>query len=252
LNRFRPFRAALILVFFTVIPGFALNAPPGSQDEQHQEQTQAFLRRAEIAWRQGHFQDSARAYRQALEIKPDLAPAHYGLGLALARLERYQEAVAAFQEALRYEPDWARAHKDLGVAYLKLKHWPQAVEAFKSSLQFQPQEPEAYYNLGVALGKLGRHQEALDAFEEALRLKPNYVSALNNLGMANIKLNRWAEAKGSFEKALTVKADSPEAHLGLLACYIQQGDREAATRTYQTLTTLDQGLARKAEELLGK
>jgi len=253
MNRFCTWCFAVILVFLTLTPGFARDlTSTGSPNKEVQEQAQDYLRRAEIAWRQGHFQDSAEAYRQALKIKPDLAQAHYGLGLALARLQRYQEAAAAFQAALRYEPEWAQAHKDLGVAYLKLKRWPQAVKAFKTSLRYQPQDPEAYYNLGVAAGKLGQHQEALDAFSEALRLKPDYVAALNNLGLANIKLNRWSEAKRAFEKALALQADSPEAHLGLLACYIQQGDREAAARTYKTLTTLDKRLARKADEIMGR
>ena len=70
--------------------------------------------------------------------------------------------------------------------------------------------------------------------------------------MANLKLNRWAEAKSSFEKAISLKADSGEAYLGLLACYIQQGDSQKAAQTYQTLAKLDQNLTRQADELLGR
>ena len=243
--------AAIFLVLFTLVPGFA-QEPTGSANKETQTDAQNFLRRAEIAWRQGHFQDAARGYRQTLKIQPDSAQAHYGLGLALARLQQYQEAAASFQAAVRYEPKWATAHKDLGVAYLKLKRWPEAAQAFKTSLQYQPEDPEIFYNLGVAQGRMGQHQEALEAFEKAVSLKPEYVAALNNLGMANIKLNRWAEAKRAFDKALKLKANSPEAHLGLLACYIQEGNRQAATRTYQTLVSLDKGLARQADELMGK
>ena len=242
--------AAVLVVFLTLAPGLA-QEPTGSTYKEAQTEAQPFLQRAEIAWRQGHFQEAAQSYRQALKIQPDLAQAHYGLGLALARLQKYQEAATSFQAAVQSEPKWARAHKDLGVAYLKLKRWPQAAQAFKNALQYQPEDPEAFYNLGVALGRMGQHQEALKAFEEAVRLKPDYVAALNNLGMANIKLNRWAEAKRAFDKALTTQPKSAEAHLGLLACYIQQGDRQAATRTYQTLVSLDKGLARQAAELMG-
>jgi tetratricopeptide (TPR) repeat protein len=252
MNRLDQWCAVVILVLLTSVSGLALEVPTESPVQENQEQIQDLFRRAEIAWRQGHFQDSAQAYRQALKIKPDLAQAHYGLGLAFARLQRYQEAVSSFQAALRYEPEWAKAHKDLGVAYLKLKRWPQAAKAFKTSLHYQPQDPEVHYSLGVALGKLDRHQEALNAFQEALRLKPNYTAALNNVGLANIKLNHWGEAKRAFEKAVALQANSPEAHLGLLACYIQQGDRQAAARTYQTLTTLDKRVARKADELMGR
>ncbi len=70
--------------------------------------------------------------------------------------------------------------------------------------------------------------------------------------MANIKLNRWAEAKSSFEKAISLKPDSPEAHLGLLACYIQQGDSAKAAKAYETLSALDKDMARQIAQMLGK
>jgi Flp pilus assembly protein TadD len=238
----------VILVLLTVSPGFSGVA----SQKKDLERAQPYLRQAEAAFNQNNFADAAQAYRQALKVNPDLAEAHYGLGLALARLDRYQEAVTSFQAALHHKPGWSRALKDLGVTYLKLKRWPEAEKAFKTALTHQPQDAEAYYGLGVAEGRQGKHKEAREAFEKALRLKPDYIQALNNLGMANIKLNRWADAKSSFEKALGLKADDPEAHLGLLACYIQQGDSEGAAKTYKKLSTLDKGLTRKADELLGR
>lgn len=243
------FRIAVLLGLFTLFPGSYGDAVFAQSQDGSQARVQ--LQKAQTAWDQGHFQDAAQAYRQAVKLKPDLAPAHYGLGLTLARLERYQEAVAAFRQAARLEPAWAKPYKDLGVAYLKLKRWPEAARACKDALKRQPEDPEVLYNLGVAEGKQGRHQEAKAAFEKALRLKPDYVQALNNLGMADIKLNRWAEARGAFDKAVALKADNPEAHLGLLACSIQQGDRQAAIRAYQTLAKLDKNLARQADKLLG-
>jgi Flp pilus assembly protein TadD len=240
--------AAMLLVLLAVSPGFS-----GAVSKQKDwERAQPFLRQAEAAFSQNNFEDAAQDYRRALKIKPDLAEAHYGLGLALARLERYQEAVNSFKAALHQKPGWSKALKDLGVTYLKLKRWPEAEKAFKTALTHQPQDAEAYYDLGVAEGRQGKHKEAREAFEKALRLKPDYVQALNNLGMADIKLNRWADAKSSFEKALGLKADDPEAHLGLLACYIQQGDSQGAARTYKSLSTLDKGLTKKADELLGR
>jgi Flp pilus assembly protein TadD len=240
--------AALLLILLTVSPGFS--GVLGKQKEA--ERAQPFLRQAEAAFSQNNFEEAAQDYRRALKVKPDLAEAHYGLGLALARLGQYQEAVKSFKEALHYKPGWTKALKDLGVTYLKLKRWPEAEKAFKIALKHRPQDAELYYDLGVALGKQGKHKEAREAFDKALRLKPDYVQALNNLGMADIKLNRWTEAKSSFEKAIGLKADDPEAHLGLLACYIQQGDSQGAARTYKTLSTLDKGMTKKADQLLGR
>jgi len=49
--------AAVFLVLFTLVPGFA-QEPTGSANKETQTDAQNFLRRAEIAWRQGHFQDA--------------------------------------------------------------------------------------------------------------------------------------------------------------------------------------------------
>uniref|UniRef100_A0A7C3V4K5 Tetratricopeptide repeat protein n=1 Tax=Desulfobacca acetoxidans TaxID=60893 RepID=A0A7C3V4K5_9BACT len=240
------------LTVFLILVTAGLGFSADSASKSGGDQAQAFLRQGEAAFNNGDYDGAAQAYRQAVKVKPNLAPAHYGLGLSLARQERYQEAAAAFQEALQHKPSYTQARKDLGVAYLKLKRWPEAEKAFKSCLKEQPQDPETYYGLGLAEGKQGKHQEARESFEKALRLKPDYVPAWNNLGMANIKLNRWAEAKSSFEKALSLKSDNAEAHLGLLACYIQQGDSEAAARTYRTLAAMDKALRKKADEILGR
>jgi len=103
--------AALLLILLTVSPGLSGVA----SKQKDGERTQPYLRQAEAAFSQNNFEDAAQAYRRALKVKPDLAQAHYGLGLALARLERYQEAASAFREALHYKPGWTKAMKDLGV-----------------------------------------------------------------------------------------------------------------------------------------
>ena len=160
--------AGLVLVFFAMLAGLATAASSVGLRKVDVERIQAALHRGEIAFQQGQYQDAVKAYRRALRIKPDLAQAHHGLGLAWARLERYPEAQQAFLEAVRLEPAWARAHKDLGVVYLKLRLWPAAAHSFKTALQHQPKNPEVLYSLGIAEGRRGRHQKAREAFEQAV------------------------------------------------------------------------------------
>ncbi len=145
------FGAAVVMVLLILSPGFSADPPKPNIEKK----AQAFIQQAETAWGQNNFEDAAQAYRQALKVKPDSADAHYGLGLCLARLERYPEAVKSFEQALRHKPGWSRAYKDLGVTYLKMKRWPDAEKAFKSAAQHQPQDPETWYDLGVAAGQTG-------------------------------------------------------------------------------------------------
>ena len=53
-------------------------------------------------------------YRDAIRLKPDLANAHAGLGLALLSQGRLDEAIAACRKATRLAPEYAEAHSNLG------------------------------------------------------------------------------------------------------------------------------------------
>ena len=55
--------------------------------------------------RQGRHAESEAAYRQALELKPDGAPLHRGLGMALYSQGKRAEAEAAFREAVRAQAE---------------------------------------------------------------------------------------------------------------------------------------------------
>lgn len=54
--------------------------------------------------RKGDLEGAIAAYRTAIRLKPDLADAHYNLGVALIRTGRRVEAAREFREYLRLTP----------------------------------------------------------------------------------------------------------------------------------------------------
>ena len=64
--------------------------------------------------------DAAKAFKQAVKLKPGLSEGQYGLGLAYFQLHRYRDAVAAFKKATSLDPKMAKAHFGLGMAYQEL------------------------------------------------------------------------------------------------------------------------------------
>jgi tetratricopeptide (TPR) repeat protein len=66
------------------------------------------------------------AYRQAIQLDPRLALAHYGIGRVYARLRRWQEAADELRTALQLDPTLGRAHYTLAQA---CRHLGQPAEA---------------------------------------------------------------------------------------------------------------------------
>jgi Flp pilus assembly protein TadD len=65
-------------------------------------------------------QEAISHYEQALRIKPDLAEAHYDLGIASEQAGSVQEAIRHYEQALRLKPDFAEAQN--GLARLQAGH----------------------------------------------------------------------------------------------------------------------------------
>jgi len=163
----------------------------------------------------GRVTEAVAQYKQALQIKPDLAAAYYNLGTALARLGKVTEAIGCYEQALRFQPELAAAHYDWGLALAQLGQWPEAVEHYQAAVRLQPWDPDAQYNLGVALDQSGRTVEAIGHWEKALEIKPDLVEAHYNIGNALARIGRIPEAIAHYEQTLRFRPDSLEAHNNL-------------------------------------
>ena len=76
------------------------------------------------------------SFRHALRIRPDLADAHYNLGLALMETGLLAEAAASLHQFLRLKPESVAGHCRLGDVLRKrgsvreaLDYWTKALKA---------------------------------------------------------------------------------------------------------------------------
>jgi tetratricopeptide (TPR) repeat protein len=114
--------------------------------------------------------DEAEAIlREVLAVAPDLAPAHYNLGIVLARQRRDREAVTEFEAAIAGGLNTATAWNNLGLAYKNRSDVLNARRAFTEALQADPRHWHAALNLGRMEAALGSRDLANEAFREARR-----------------------------------------------------------------------------------
>ena len=129
------------------------------------------------AWAfQDDWSTAQREYLEAVQTDPQLAEAHYNLGVAFAALGHTDRAIAAFKEALEHNPGLYEAHFALGRAYQQLDDAGRAYIHFTSARELRPHAGEPLYYMGLMHQAHGAHEMAQRCFAEALQVEPTFIS----------------------------------------------------------------------------
>ena len=116
------------------------------------ETAAGFLMLAKRAFEKTRFDEAARLCRQALEMEPRNAEAHYGLAMSAAMQDRVQEAVSAFERAAECDPQRAEIHYGLGEGYAQLGRTEDAKRSFERVLELEPGDEDALEKLKALEG----------------------------------------------------------------------------------------------------
>lgn len=166
----------------------------------------------------------------------------------LADDRKWSEATDAYKLAIRVDPNYAPAHGGLGHAYLNAGNPEQALIAFKEQVRLAPNDAEAQFDLGYYYNFMGRHGEAFAPLVKASQLNPTFAEAFYEIGYAYLRGEDFNKSIGFFRSAIRLKPDYAEAHLGLGQVYAKQGKAELANEQLRKLNSLDPKLARRLEK----
>lgn len=117
-----------------------------------------------------------REYLESVQTDPQLAEAHYNLGVAFAAIGQLERAVGAFKEALELNSSLYEAHFSLGRCYQKIEDAGRAYIHYRSACDARPQAAEPLYYMGLMHQSHGAHELAQRCFTEALRIEPTFIS----------------------------------------------------------------------------
>lgn len=142
----------LMLVLISGAPGAAPGPTgPGASPEAH-----GFVDHGRDYARHGQWQAAIALYKNALDINPALAHAHFLLGVAYYQQEKADDAVAALRRAGELDPHSARNFYNLGVAYAYTGETDKEIAAYKRTIRLDPDHISAHYNLATAYWAQGR------------------------------------------------------------------------------------------------
>lgn len=153
-------KRTVIYIIFAALPLLAM-AQKESPD----------VRKGNRQYKKEQYTDAEINYRKGLDKNSNSVEAHFNLGDALFRQEKYAEAAEEFQKAgsLIQPKDGkyseadkkklAQVHHNLGNAYYAQQQYDKAVASYKQGLMANPKDDETRYNLIKAMQMLQQQQQ---------------------------------------------------------------------------------------------
>lgn len=117
--------------------------------------------------------DAARAYRAALQLRPDHLGWLHNLAVALRRTGRASDALPLLVDCATRSPADANIHYNLGHCLQDLGRIEEAADAYRSAIAIAPTNVEIHESLGRMLWANGQSGSHLDSYRAALASHPD-------------------------------------------------------------------------------
>lgn len=169
-------------------------------------------------------------------------------GIELHKKGNASQAEQALKEAIELDPTHAKAHYTLGQIKLKQGRLVDAEKAFGDAIQATAAEPNAeyQYQLGVVLSSQGdepgvsmneknaKYQEAVKAFQETTKLDPNHYKAHYRMGVLYERLDQPKLADAAFRRTIELQPTYSAAFVSLGNMYIDYGHANVGQAVLET------------------
>ena len=188
--------------------------------DSHPNDVKTLLMAADELREEKRFEEAIDSYRAILDIDPDSAQAHAGLGYSQFAVEHYEEAFASLTRSMTLETEssiTAIRHVFAGRAAHELGRIATASEHFERATALNPDHFMALDYLALIRFEQKRYHEAHELYSKLLALKPDSAQNHANMGATLFHLHRPEEAIRSFKRALALAPDLAAARTGLKA-----------------------------------
>jgi tetratricopeptide (TPR) repeat protein len=189
------------------------------------------------------YSDTDRRYYEAWGLSTEDPEAYLLFANEMSQAGRFTTATAYFREALRLRPDYLPAHFGYGMLLLAEQKWEEALPHLKPVADStELKAPQACSRVARIYGRQGNKEMALHYFARAVELAPTQPAPRFNYANALRNQHRTEEAIVQFEKVFELEADpstSRLAHLKLAEIYVERGQPENAIRQLESMLEVD-------------
>lgn len=205
----------------------------------------------------GRFDEAAKSFQAALQIRPDLA-ASLRLAQSLIAIPNWDEAGSVYKHLLEQHSDSAQVFYGLGRVQSAVGDHAAAAQSYAKACDLFPSYGAAHFALARELRRLGKAAEAdqqLAAYEKVSTTEPplddplfKRIRELNGGSQMHIQASMELEKAGKLdeaiheqEQALAVDPDNVQVHVNLLSLYGRKGDPAKAKQQFDAAIKLNPG-----------
>jgi tetratricopeptide (TPR) repeat protein len=180
--------------------------------------------RAREALQQRDFDLALYLYVQAVSLDPADAESFYVIGALHEERGNADLAAKAWLKVLDLEPDNALAHQGVGLSMFDLRLFDTAERHLFDAVALDATLWRSYNTLGILADREQQYEQAIDYYTAAIRAQPTVASIRNNRGYSRYLSGDLDQAKRDFLGAIEIDREYDRAwrNLGLVLAREQQ------------------------------
>lgn len=190
------------------------------------------------------YQNSVRAFREALALDPRYADAQAELAFSEARLADQlgdaaglRQAIADAERAVQIGPDRGQPYSVRGAIRANwVWDWTGALKDFGKALSLDPDDSFTQMQYGNLLECLVRYDDALVALRRAADLDPVSAAVLDSIGSVSMSKGDLAGAREALSKAIALEPEDEYSRSNLGYAELLLGRPADARRTFELIS----------------
>jgi len=182
---------------------------------------EALVFRGEIQLRRGKVTEAIQTLQSVVANNPDLAVAHYQLGLAFGQQGELNRASSEWQNAVRIQP-MVDAYRALAVVSLRKGDIVSLEQYASAMIRLEPAATEGYAFRSASLLAQGRFAAGEADARKAIEVGPESSVGYIEMGSLNFAEQKLRVAEGWYEQALAHDPNSFDGLQGLAKLYLSQ------------------------------
>lgn len=168
-----------------------------------------------------------KEYHRALDINPNSPEAQLGYAEYLATVGRFDEAISRVQQAYLFDPLALQSRNEALWIFYFSGHMPETIQQCQKTTEIEPAAGLPYAVLAMAYAQMGQRLATVRAAENAMRF-PDSPSVISAAASGLARVGETGRAKQFLAKALEMAKERYVCRFLVAAAYTELGEKEKA------------------------